>query len=684
MARLNWENVAAPDFSGSAQGIKDAAAMINQALAGARSGLSQYEGIQDDRVNKAFAMDLLKYQDPESYKAALDSGALFERPEANRLSSEMITAAGNRLPSLLNQAKTEFEFGRDKRADGQAVAFDAAAPLFAQVRTLMRNRDEAGANKLLASNPEISRGLSGRDVLALEAGNASALTDGWGLAKTKQGYKQDDWRFGNEVADVELRKSATAIAEDVYAHAGNAQEAQAYFDNLKLPPELKAAARGMLGLGAYPTVEVDPIDALLGGVGGGSGGSSALGGADPSRIMNYEARASGINSVPGNIKTLGQASDFALTVNKANKERTGKNGSSAMGLYQIVGTTMRSTAAQVFGPNWRNVDFTPQVQDQLARKIFEENRGSADALRKQWVSLTPGQAEQVRRMPWEQAREFIAKKESGAVNVAQLLLGQVKDTATRQVNQADQKAALNTGNNAKAFAATQADETPIATVVQKLQKSSFPGASPDVLLSRLREVQSRAQALGAPGLSDATAADILARSVKQRDIGNRLKDFGKTLVDPFALFTERGGLGGNTEVDYGAVDRMIKNNVPKANKDGSRTTTNQDIVGANALIDAQAVKAQQAAAIAQQAQADLNRARSQNANNGRQINLSPLILRAERARAVAQQFATVLDEAPVANTPPPVDWGSASKFQRTPPKVQRPQTKPQPGWSLIR
>lgn len=131
------------------------------------------------------------------------------------------------------------------------------------------------------------------------------------------------------------------------------------------------------------------------------------------RLMNYEARRVGINEVPASVQTLGQFSEFARQVNRAGAD------SSAAGIYQITGATLRGRneqngyAERVFGANWRDVPWNAENQDKIAEAIFNDNRGTAEALRKQWVSLSLEEAERVRRMPWAQARRIIAQGESG-------------------------------------------------------------------------------------------------------------------------------------------------------------------------------------------------------------------------------------------------------------------------------
>ena len=125
------------------------------------------------------------------------------------------------------------------------------------------------------------------------------------------------------------------------------------------------------------------------------------------RVMNYEARAAGFKAVPDSVETLGHASEFAKQVNKAGVA------SSAMGTYQIVGQTLREFAPKVFGEDWENVAFTPANQDKVAEAIFNERKSTAASLKSTWVSLSLADAERVRKMPWSQAKEIIARGESG-------------------------------------------------------------------------------------------------------------------------------------------------------------------------------------------------------------------------------------------------------------------------------
>lgn len=118
--------------------------------------------------------------------------------------------------------------------------------------------------------------------------------------------------------------------------------------------------------------------------------------------------------------TLGQVYDFGrktlIPNSKAagvGKDSRGTIGSSAVGAYQITGETMARIAPQVLGADWRNQQFTPQVQDKLGEAIFNDAVSRGVPLNQVWASLTPGQAAGMKGKSWDQVKGTIAQKESG-------------------------------------------------------------------------------------------------------------------------------------------------------------------------------------------------------------------------------------------------------------------------------
>lgn len=162
--------------------------------------------------------------------------------------------------------------------------------------------------------------------------------------------------------------------------------------------------------------------------------------ADPAnRIVNFVAREStGIAAVPAGIDTLGDLRTFQRDLVRQNTAAgvPDNQNSSAVGVYQIVGRTLENYAKKVFGADWREQPFDFERQDALARAIFEDHNGSAKALKNQWVSLTLTEAERIRKLPWEEARKLIAKKESSA-DLSDLASGGERVPQTGDVTRVD-------------------------------------------------------------------------------------------------------------------------------------------------------------------------------------------------------------------------------------------------------
>jgi hypothetical protein len=85
-------------------------------------------------------------------------------------------------------------------------------------------------------------------------------------------------------------------------------------------------------------------------------------------------------------------------------------GTGAVGTYQFTYGTLKDYAPKVLGPNWRNTPFTPDVQEQLAKALYEDVRGGD--LKKTWAGLPSNRPGQYANVPWEQVRDKIIQVES--------------------------------------------------------------------------------------------------------------------------------------------------------------------------------------------------------------------------------------------------------------------------------
>ena len=497
MARLTWDNVATPNFSG----IGDSYRVMSQLLSNAtRSGMDMIDTVRNtnaEAADRAILQRMVGVQDPTAYDPNAIIGA-----DGSRASLDTLRGVGDYAGTLLSRAVTgenlnQTRYTNQRTQTGNAL-MDAAAEPARQFAIATRNNDQATANSLLRTNPELANLRPDQLMGLITEGDTLANSH---LARTRTGQliDQSTHNFGRQKRGENITDQTAALRARLARTASDPQHAEQllwqYAQDNNLAPEV--------------------INNLLPGVGSAGGASVGGGvpaGSDPSRIMNYEARASGFNAVPDTVRNLGQASDFALQVNDANRARTGEAGSSAMGTYQIVGSTLRSYAPKVFGDNWREVDFTPQNQDRLAQAIFDDNKGSADALRKQWVSLSAAEAEQVRQMPWEQAREVIAQKESGANpgQLRQMLAQQLEvPDARTDIMRADTMANSGSLNQRLADLEGQPDQ-PISVLTKGLQESGYAGYSQGELADEIRAIAAEAK------VTNAQAALIMQESLTER------------------------------------------------------------------------------------------------------------------------------------------------------------------------
>lgn len=434
MARLGWDNVAAPDFSGASNGIQSAASMITQALRGAEGGVKEYNNILDGNVNKAFALELLKYQDPESYKAALAEGSI-PGQDSRRLSAESIGAAGTRYNTLLGQAQTEFQMDRDKRIDGQAQAYDKNAGAIAELRRLSYT-DEAAANAYAASRPDLFQGMGARDILSVIDANQSAVASGWNLKNTKQNYAQDGTEFGWRTEDRANGLIEKAAFDQLIGMDDKADQARALQGMTNLPAGSKAALWTQLGL--PQGMDYSGFNAA------GAIGTAATGGSGTFDTVLGNGQF-GSPAKPLTTMTGAEAMAFGKEVlipNTRNNTQlglagTGK-GSSALGAFQIVTSTYESYAPKVIGKDWKTQPFSVENQHKVATQIYNDNRSVA-GLRNQWTSLknVPDAtvAELVKAGP-EAALKFIASKEAGiSGNAYDQAMSNTGAAVSRQVGQ---------------------------------------------------------------------------------------------------------------------------------------------------------------------------------------------------------------------------------------------------------
>jgi len=662
MAALTWRNVDAPDFSGAMEGYKNFANLIDRAFSGLDRGIARFDQAQTDNVNNRVMNELLKIQDPEALQAAIQSGQ-FDDPRLNAASRSTIMA---RTPQLLEQAE-------GFRRKGQAEASDLLTPEVLRAVTLAQSGNEADiaeGTKLLANNPLVAKvGLN--KALEVFSSIQNAGRTGLDMSNTRQdmdfaGLREgrDAQMHGFTVEDRNLQKEADTIVGELWGYEDQA-DAQ---ERLR---QLAGSNPRLYGIVAKQMQWGGPKDysSITGSEGGSTaGGGQASGNEAAARIMNYEARAAGFGSVPASVKTLGQASDFARQVNKAGVA------SSAMGVYQIVGSTLRSYAPEVLGPNWQKEAYSVENQDKIARAIFEDNRGSAAALQKQWVSLSRADAERVRKMPWEQARNEISSRESSS-QASALLGAAMGDAGTQSDRQTSRAAATQEITNqvplAKIFSESIGDKgsNNVRAVAVQLSKEN-PGISADALEAAILREQSELRNVGAKGGG--------ARSSLNATM------IGKLIIENHGSRTAREGFWGNLLRDpiFGSGNELGGGLVYDKTKVRTQAS---DYVNGN-LDDALSYLGAQGTASAAEGNltAKLNVARArleakqQAAQAGKKVNLTKELLLVQNLEAQLQGVQSTIDDPASALRADPSRPAPPPKKKATTPKAappRKPMTK---------
>jgi hypothetical protein len=122
----------------------------------------------------------------------------------------------------------------------------------------------------------------------------------------------------------------------------------------------------------------------------------------------------GLPPKPISQSTIGEVQDFqrnTLIPKTRGKVGAGpREGTGAVGTYQFTYGTLKEYAPKVLGPDWRNIPFTADVQEQLAKALYEDRKKGN--LKDTWAGLPNNRPGQYTNVPWEAVRDDIIKVES--------------------------------------------------------------------------------------------------------------------------------------------------------------------------------------------------------------------------------------------------------------------------------
>jgi hypothetical protein len=222
MSQLNWQNVAAPDFSGSLQGFAQFGQLLNQGFAGASKALDTYDASKIDEANKAAISDALSYTDPNAFNAALADGSFFAKHPTSSIDANTLTNLGKRGSEILdfqnkgiihdtgveNLDFTQFEHGRAKT---DAATADALKPIYADMAKAAADNLAVGGDPatLAKKQQEIFDAASASG--ALKGASADQLLAFYGLGNKITTGNQDVAKGGYEAVGAGLHNQREVV-----------------------------------------------------------------------------------------------------------------------------------------------------------------------------------------------------------------------------------------------------------------------------------------------------------------------------------------------------------------------------------------------------------------------------------------------------------------------------------------
>lgn len=438
MAPLTWRNVEAPNFAPAIDGVRTAGFLLNNAFKAAGSGLGDFQQAREQQADRDVLGRALSYSDPAALQEALRNGTIMGNADGYA-SAGALRTLGNRASDLLSNATTQqnldkgaYDFGRTKERN---ELFDANGPALIESARLSSIGDVNGAiTNLRTSIP----GIKGGDALKLIEDYGTQGTAGLGRAQTVQNINQKGVAFDREGTRFDQAQQEYKDTQDVDSWFSKLSELGS--------PELATLALGDVSGKISPRAQNQLIERLRGvygkelaaPVGTGDVGlpltalppDQAFPGAGPRAAASPAGDQAGGNAYdtvygsgkygnppkPISSMTIGEAVNYGRdTLIPATRGQVGAGpdqGTSAVGAYQFTQATLSDYGPRVFGENWQNTPMTPENQEKLARRIYDERKNGN--LKDTWanpnVNPTPGY---YKDKSFDEVRADIVRGETG-------------------------------------------------------------------------------------------------------------------------------------------------------------------------------------------------------------------------------------------------------------------------------
>lgn len=484
MAQITWRNVDAPNFSGVNDSIRTFGNMVTGAASGLGDALGNFQnGVRQEASNEVM-LNALKYQNPEDYRNALASGAIFQGIDPSLVSQRTLQNLDERSGTLLNQQGQQglndynaYRFGRQKTGD---AAMDAASPAIRLLSEAYQSGDQSKINAALGQTHDALSALPADEQLRM-------MSQLQGQGGSAIGQAQSRFNLGVQQRNDADAQAASGVLTDIFRSASTPGDALGLAEQAmqNASPGVRAAI-------------MQGVNQRFPGTYGGSIAGSMPGTAGTKAGSPYDATFNfAPTSKPISDMTLGEVNAHQQTMINNPAQQN-----SPVGAFQINKATLEDFAPKVLGSDWKNQKMTPEVQDKLGEAIFEARKSGN--LSDTWAALPDLGVGGYKDMPWSEAKNLIAQAEVGATPQQLQMQQVISNMAGNTV--AARQSEDNTGTITPTYAKALQDNSSIGEVADRLISSAFKGSDKSWALARLREV------MDASGQSPAVAAEILKQS----------------------------------------------------------------------------------------------------------------------------------------------------------------------------
>jgi hypothetical protein len=489
MAPLTWRNVEAPNFSPAIDGVRTAGFLLNNAFKAADSGIGGFVQAREQQADRDVLGRALNYSDPAALNEALNNGTILGNAQGYA-SAGALRTLGSRAGDLLANASTQqvldknaYDFGRVQERN---ELFDANGPALIEAARLGSSGNVDGAIKHLQTAVP---GIKGADALKLIEDYGSQGTAGLNRARTVQSINQDGVLFDRGTEEYRDRQDVESYFSQ-FAELGRPELATMALEGVssKISPRayntLIERLRGVYGKELLAPVGTGNIGLDLTALPpdqafpGGGPRTNAAGAEGNAYDTVYGNGKYGAPEKPVSSMTMGEAVDYGrntLIPNTKGKIGAGADqGTSAVGAYQFTQATLSDFGPKVFGEGWQNTPMTPENQEKLARRIYDERKNGN--LKDTWanpnVNATPGF---YKDKSFDEVRADIVRGETG-VDVNRVLNRAVPPVAGSPTGSSDAQ------NLPVQKALSEADVTGLANRMSAREASNaseFAGLSDD-------------------------------------------------------------------------------------------------------------------------------------------------------------------------------------------------------------